>query len=80
MGDHPNGPSKVMIDYSNPLLMELLNDVDPDFIVQNRGKSVMLSDVISLDPEVFLGPKYLEKFANNDSNFKLPFLFKVLSI
>jgi len=48
MGDHPNGPSQVLIDSENTALKALLND--NEFIAENQGKLVPLPQLLEKFP------------------------------
>lgn len=60
MGDHPNGPSQVLIDSKNEELCKIIND--EEFIKENDGKSLSISELFKLNATKFLGQKYLDKF------------------
>ena len=49
MGDHPNGPSQILIDSENTVLKALLND--DQFIAENQGKLVDLPTLFEKFPQ-----------------------------
>lgn len=49
MGDHPNGPSEVLIDSENPALITLLND--DQFIAENQGQLLPLPQLLDRYPQ-----------------------------
>jgi mannose-6-phosphate isomerase len=79
MGDHPNGPSQVLMDQENVALKSLLND--DQFISENQGKNVPLPQLLDRYPQQLLGQAYLDKFIPSAiTSNTLTYLFKVLSI
>lgn len=80
MGDHPNGPSQVFIDPENSLLKGLIDN--EEFMGNNSGKIVSITELFKLNPNKFLGQKYLEKFVPQDERLgtSLTYLFKLLSV
>lgn len=73
MGDHANGPSKFTV---APETCWWLNE--PEFVQNNEGSQVCLSDLVRLNPLKFLGPAYGLRFPHAGEG--LAFLFKVLSV
>ena len=60
MGDHPNGPSMVTIDSQDPVIKALI--ANDEFMQQNEGKTVAITELFKLNAPKFLGEKYLERF------------------
>jgi hypothetical protein len=60
MGDHPNGPSKVLIDSSNQSLCKIIDD--EEFVKKFDGQVISISELFQLNAEKFLGKKYLDRF------------------
>ena len=73
---HANDPEHVSIDESLPYA-ELWMGTHPKVPTTLYSSGEKLADVISSNPEKYLGPKIIAKFG---SKTELPFLFKVLSI
>lgn len=48
MGDHPNGPSKVLIDSSNATLSKLIDNAD--FMSSHEGQSLSITELFKLNP------------------------------
>ena len=80
MGDHTNGPSKVLIDKEDENLVSLIDDAK--FIEDNAGQEVVVNRLFELNGAKFLGKAYLDEFAEKDEKLKtsLSYLFKVLSV
>ena len=72
MGDHINGPSKFVVSDDLTWLKQ------DQFISENNGALMNLSDLVSLDPREFLGENYGQKYPHAGTG--LAFLFKVLSV
>lgn len=53
MGDHPNGPSQILIDSKDETLCKIIGD--EDFIKQNDGQILSISELFKLNAVKFLG-------------------------
>lgn len=80
MGDHTNGPSKIVIDSNDVSQQEVIND--NEFLKEKDGQEISIKDLFARDPSKYLGDTYLEKLGERDANLKtsLSYLFKVLSV
>jgi len=78
MGDHPNGPSQVLIDKENTHLASVIGD--NEFLEKHHGQAVPISALFQLNPAKFLGEKYLTHFPEEGKKCQLAYLFKVLSV
>jgi len=80
MGDHVNGPSKVFIDSQDKHLCSVIGN--DDFVKEKDGQTIIINELFALNPEKFLGKKYLEVMGAKEEKLKssLPYLFKVLSV
>lgn len=58
MGAHVNGPSLVKIDKENRDLCAIIHN--QDFINENDGREISISELFELNAEKFLGKKYVE--------------------
>ena len=68
MGDHVNGPSKVMIDESDIAQQEVFNDME--FLKQKNGQEISIKELFGKDAKKFLGETYLEKLGQRDEDLK----------
>ena len=80
MGDHTNGPSKILVDSNDQNLVSIIND--QDFIQAYDGQEVAITKLFELNAKKFLGETYLDKLASKDEKLQvsLSYLFKVLSV
>lgn len=80
MGDHINGPSKILIDANDNQMHEVFND--NEYLKDNNGMEISIKDLFKRDPRKFLGDYYLEKLGERDPKLQtsLSYLFKVLSV
>ena len=80
MGDHINGPSKVLIDEKDISQQDVFNDME--FLKEKNGQEISIKELFSYNPKKYLGELYLEKLGERDANLKnsLSYLFKVLSV
>jgi len=80
MGDHTNGPSKIVIDADCRAQQEVFND--NDFLKELDGQEISIIELFRSNPSKFLGETYLEKLGERDANLQtsLSYLFKVLSV
>ena len=79
MGDHVNGPSKVLIDENDQNFGALVSN---EFLKENAGRELPINALFESDNVKFLGKRYLEAFSEQDPKLKtsLSYLFKVLSV
>ena len=76
LGDHVNGPSKVLVDSSNARLTGILGN--PDFCAKFDKQYVDIATIIKMDPQRFLGHNYRQKYPDACDSFA--FMFKILSV
>mmetsp|Transcript_86554 Transcript_86554/g.119207 ORF Transcript_86554/g.119207 Transcript_86554/m.119207 type:complete len:133 (-) Transcript_86554:27-425(-) len=76
MGDHVNGPTKIDVDIEDSNMVEIIGD--SNFMQENHGKSIPVSQLFSSNPDKYYGAGYSEKYPF--AKDKLAFLFKVLSV
>jgi mannose-6-phosphate isomerase len=80
MGDHINGPSKILIDENDVQQQEIFNDIE--FLKEKNGQEISIKELFEKDATKFLGQQYLEVLGGRDATLKdsLAYLFKVLSV
>ncbi|CDW80401.1 mannose-6-phosphate isomerase [Stylonychia lemnae] len=80
IGDHPNGPSQVIIDTHDEQLLHIIDNAD--FIKHHHGKELSIDQLFRQNPQKFLGQAYLDKFYQGAENSQLNsiFLLKTLAI
>ena len=74
MGAHPNGPSMVEINPSDPILRQLI--ANDEFLEKHAGETLPINAVCSANATGLLGEKYTQEFGSES----LVYLFKVLSV
>lgn len=68
MGDHINGPSKILIDENDVYQQEIFNDIE--FLKEKNGQEISIKELFELDPKKYLGQTYLDILGERDVNLK----------